>query len=177
VSGLNEYYFEWLYDQAFIGRRTRMYTALCRQMQRTEFKIVVPMDENRAAEGTILRNDFAKAENIFRTPDFVDLLLPNASILEVLIGIAKQADFMVDRGVQWWFVEFIRNLGLQHCSDEKIRPFHERQISRALTRFNERTYNDHGQGGIFPLHIPNSDQREVEIWYQMCAYMTEHAMY
>jgi hypothetical protein len=36
-----------------------------------------------------------------------------------------------------------------------------------------RTYEPNGVGGFFPLENPNEDQREVELWYQMSAYVDD----
>jgi hypothetical protein len=41
-------------------------------------------------------------------------------------------------------------------------------------RLNRRLYTTSGYGGLFPLEEPKEDQRKVEIWYQMMAYLGEN---
>ena len=43
-----------------------------------------------------------------------------------------------------------------------------------LDGFINRQYEANGEGGLFPLKGVCEDQREVEIWYQMNAYLYEH---
>jgi hypothetical protein len=47
-------------------------------------------------------------------------------------------------------------------------------IQNIFIRLNRREYDsDGGNGGLFPLNEPNEDQRDVEVWYQMMAYLQE----
>jgi hypothetical protein len=46
-----------------------------------------------------------------------------------------------------------------------------------LHKLNNRTYSKLGKGGLFPLRSSAYDQRKVELWYQMAAFMTENHMY
>jgi hypothetical protein len=52
--------------------------------------------------------------------------------------------------------------------------------SRKAQRVNDilyaliwRTYDPDGSGGFFPLLHSKKDQRQIEIWYQMHAYVRE----
>jgi hypothetical protein len=49
-----------------------------------------------------------------------------------------------------------------------------KNVNQILTNLVERTYQKNGKGGLFPLKQPAKDQRRVEIWYQMAAYLNEN---
>lgn len=146
-------------------------------MHKIPFAALVPHDDNRIGDVTALRQLFQEEEHIREPLDQNDLMFPDATILEVLIGLAKRATFMVGKGEGWWFDLFIKNLGLVKYNDIFCTDNSSRWIVRVLDKFNNREYKADGTGGLFPLKIPNQDQRQVELWYQMGAYMTENLMY
>jgi hypothetical protein len=86
--------------------------------------------------------------------------------------LARRAEFITDDRAQDWFWEFLENLDLSGFDDsEEIDPA---DVAEILDRFIWRTYNRNGEGGIFPLKNPRSDQRDVELWYQLAAYIREN---
>lgn len=88
-------------------------------------------------------------------------------MLEMFIGLAERGAYQTGDEMADWFYTFMVNLGLdQTLSSTKIH--------RTLQRVNERTYSSSGQGGLFPLMNPVEDQREVDLWYQMSAYIIEN---
>jgi len=76
-----------------------------------------------------------------------------------------------------WFAEFVANLRLGGYTDEAYELRDSAKINRVLQKFNQRKYDSYGDGGIFPLKAPEEDQKKVELWYQMSAYMAENRMY
>ena len=69
----------------------------------------------------------------------------------------------------------LTNLGVRDFNDdlyEKDNP--EEEINLMLDEIIWRTYNYDGSGGLFPLREPVGDQRDVELWYQLCAYLIEN---
>jgi hypothetical protein len=172
-------YFNWLYDQVFAVRdvlSAYSYTMVCDRMHQIKFQALVQYDENRIAGGSELRNEFLKtseAHLLYKT----ELMYEDASVFEVLVGLAKQANFMVEKTVADWFWIFITNLKLDGYTDQFVHNKPVYQIDRTLNKFNRRTYRANGVGGIFPLERPLTDQRRVELWYQMGAYMTDNHMY
>ena len=53
----------------------------------------------------------------------------------------------------------------------------ENDVEKLLERvkkFLNREYDKDGTFGLFPLKNPKKDQRKVEIWYQMMAYIIEN---
>jgi hypothetical protein len=75
-----------------------------------------------------------------------------------------------DRSPEWFWV-MISNLGLDRMDDEN---FDLRYVDDVLNVFLNRTYFMNGTGGLFPLKIPKVNQRRVEIWYQMSAFIAEN---
>jgi len=66
----------------------------------------------------------------------------------------------------------INNLGLQDCHDAGFIAEYVEDVTHAVIW---RTYNENGNGGLFPLRDSDQDQRQVEIWYQLSAYLLENS--
>lgn len=164
-------YFDWLYEQIAGGN----YVLLCQVMFETTFRVLVDHDENRVGDVNELRRNFISMTRI-EPLDESDLALPDASIFEVLVAMARRAEDQTRLPMQVWFGMFIENLGLRNCTDENF-VLQQATASRIIQRFNDRLYRANGQGGLFPLRNPRGDQRHVELWYQMAFYLTENEMY
>jgi hypothetical protein len=68
-----------------------------------------------------------------------------------------------------WFWGMIMNLGLAAMHD---KDFDADYANKAVSRFLSRKYGRDGEGGLFTIqHCPH-DLRKIEIWYQMCWYLT-----
>jgi hypothetical protein len=92
-------------------------------------------------------------------------------VLEMLIAFARRAEFETEDQVYVWFWEFLRNLGLDECSDQK--GFDDEYVSLVLEDLVWRTYSPNGNGGLFPIVDSHLDQRGIEIWYQFCEYLVD----
>jgi hypothetical protein len=64
------------------------------------------------------------------------------------------------------------NVELKQYNDR--RSYREDTIQDVLDTIIFRTYKYDGRGGLFPLREGKEDQRRVELWYQMCAYILEN---
>lgn len=156
------------------------YIFLLKQLFRTTFVVRVEMDENRAADGRMIREDFVYDQEY--DSDFGALDMP-CTILELLIGIAIRMDFDTceafdkDDHVPHFFALLIRNLGLDGFDDDAYSASMRAvsgKVNKILNDFCYRAYEPDGKGGLFPLKNPGCDQREVEIWNQMFAYIDEN---
>jgi hypothetical protein len=123
----------------------------------------VPNDDNRARDGLDLRRRFERETSIM-LPD-----LGECTMLEFLVALSIRLNETVydyndpDR-VSDWFGELIDNLEVDRKSIDEI-----------FQCLNGRTYDyNGGNGGLFPLENPREDQREIEVWYQMMAYLREN---
>lgn len=179
---VDEAYFEWLCHIALRQRGKRLiypYAMLCGYIHRIVFKSTVPNDDNRASEGCDLRTEFMHdpaSAGHYETPSWVEFFDSPATIFEVLVALARRCDFQVELGVQEWFYIFLVNLHLEQFDDNDFAAADRIKISKKINPFNNRTYSPSGAGGIFPLKRPAQDQRKVELWYQMSAYILENNM-
>lgn len=146
-------------------------------MHQVEFAVLVQHDENRVIVATGLRNEFQRYAGSLGPVEAADLMSPNASVFEVLVGLACEGNDMIPLRVQVWFHIFLENLGLTRYTDEHIEGRAAFQVEKIIHRFNNRQYRPNGRGGIFPLSHPPCDQREIELWYQMGIYITQEGMY
>lgn len=174
---VDEQYFEWLYDQAHRDRREGKgltYTIVSGIMHRIPFKDNVSNDDNRTAEGKELRMEFIEEHGLTMFPQMAEFLDEPVSFFEMLVALCRRCDFQVELGVDNWFYVFIQNLNLSEYADNDIATKNKGVITRVINKVNNRTYSPNGKGGLFPLNNPRSDQREVELWYQMSYYIVEN---
>jgi hypothetical protein len=173
---MDEKYFNWLYEQVTCtdGSYQPAYTKVSALIHRIAFNDNVPHDSNRTAEARELRTLFT--EETGNIPDSDWVVMP-VSIFEVLVALVKAADFLYGRGMPDWYDIIMRNVGMDHYMDELFEPRHEAAVNRIWVRINDRAYNPSGHGGLFPLEHPKEDQRKVELWYQLSAYVIENKLY
>lgn len=177
---LDDLYFEWLYAEVAPLEDlnpVRTYWNLLRELYSREFLYFVPNDDNRAMDGLELRQEFLFEEDLDNDPYWDEL---PCSVLEMLVALARRAEFEGGSRTEHWFWLFIHNLGLDIFTDE----FCDQGDSgwhvmvdiaqTAVETLNSRSYSYTGHdGGLFPLVSPEEDQRDVEIWYQLAAYLRE----
>lgn len=176
---VNQDYFRWLCDIVHIDQGDRSYWILAKDLHQKEFYSLIAHDENRASDGLELREEYLGSVGY---PKYVDIG-GECSVFEMLIALARRMDFetsdpydvhdSTDR-TSYWFWEMIDNLGLLPFSDDSYVEYGGMtQVDSILDIFLERGYKWNGQGGLFPLSMASEDQRDVEIWYQMAAYLNE----
>ena len=142
-----------------------------RQLYVKEFVWLIPNDDNRAEDGKELRYEFINEQGIDEVDQaWLDL---GCSVLEMMIALARRAAFESDDEVVEWFWRFIFNLGLNNHTDIEYNSATEREVDNVLDTVIFRTYDADGLGGLFPLTHPRQDQRKVELWYQLAAYLSE----
>lgn len=165
-------YLRWLYQQVTQVQNknpSRSYWTLLRQLYTTEFVWFVPNDDNRAEDGRDLRYEFLE-ETGFPGAD-EEWLNMGCSMLEMLIALSRRLSFEADGEPRAWFWHIMRNLKLDTMSDAV--PYSEEDVDEVLGNVIWRTYKKNGQGGMFPLKHATEDQTQVEIWYQVAAYLTQ----
>lgn len=176
---LNAKYFEWMYRLVYNDTYSRglSYRKLLCHLHETEFFYIIPMDGNRAEDGTDLRYRFGYEHSYERS--MIDLYLDNrsCSVLEMMVALAIRCEEHImsdpdvgDRTGQW-FWNMIVNLGLGPMDD---RRFDRAYTDDILNRLMNREYGPHGEGGLFTVRNCRKDLRFVEIWYQMNYYLSEN---
>lgn len=171
---IDDIYFEWLYAQ--VGDTTARnpgatYWSLLKELYTRPFRGFVPNDDNRVEDGKFLREEFLHELEI--SHDDPEWLYLQCSVLEMLVALARRASYNSYGEPYEWFWKFLENLGIRHISDRGFNSKTARQIQETLTILIDRTYSPNGEGGLFPLRHPEHDQRDVEIWYQLAAYLLE----
>jgi hypothetical protein len=173
-SPLDELYLNWLYSQVGdVNRRNpaKTFWSILRLLYKKEFVWFVANDDNRVEDGKNLRYDFLRESHI----DTVDrnwIEMP-CSFLEMLLGLARRLCFEAEGTTDGWFWHLMMTLGLDKYSDRTQIPHDD--VEDILNTVIFRTYRQDGQGGLFPLKNNHGrDQREVEIWYQLNAWLLEN---
>ena len=177
-------YFDWLCDKVRDSSCDKSYLMLLKDLHNIPFMAVLELDNNRAEDGKYLREEYAMYEahsiNALRAIESAD-----CSVLEVLISIAERIRFELtstdtkeDDNISKYFWTMIHNLGLDIFVDENYTDNgSSAAIFEIVASWLDRTYSYDGEGGLFPLRNPDYDQRDVEIWYQMQAYLEENYDY
>lgn len=171
---LDEAYFVWLYSQVGSVKnrnRAKTYWTLLRILYTKEFTWSrrIDKDENRAHDGKDLRLEFLRERAVVvDDPGWMDV---DCSMLEMMIALAWKLAFEGGGKQSDWFWHLVDNLNLLSYTD--ANPPDEAVINHTLNVFINRAYDPSGSGGLFPLKFPESDQRDVEIWYQAQAYLLE----
>lgn len=166
METLDNHYFEWLYVQVDIHQRSN-YTKLLRALFETEFFWDIEFDRNRAEDGKGLRRDFSLEEMESGLPR--EWMEQECSLLEMLIALARRMALLLDGKTSSFFWRMVENSGLSDFDDDN---FDEEAYEELVDTLNNREYNYDGTGGgLFPLSDPANDQRNVELLYQMYAYV------
>jgi hypothetical protein len=171
---LDELYLRWLHSQVspvVLKNPSRTYWNFLKQLYEKEFVWFVPNDDNRAEDGKILRYEFLEECAIDEIDD--DWLNLGCSMLEMFVGLSRRLAYETDDEPRDWFWRLVENLNLHDLNDRQYNESKSHEIDAALDRVIWRTYRPNGEGGLFPLNDIHLDQRTVEIWYQMNAYIIE----
>lgn len=178
LSELEKEYFEWLCDLAGFPRSGPIrYEKLARTLYSVMFEYFVPNDDNRAEDGKNLRRLFSQQKSY---NNISKQLNSDCNVLEMIIGLALRMDYIIDHPgkeseVKKWFWEMLDNLGVSIFDDQSYYGLAHQQVTDILKKFLARRYYANGSnGGLFPLKSRKKDQRKIELWYQMQAYIEEN---
>lgn len=174
-------YYIWLRGQALQDDEHSNYNALLRMLHSMPFYWILPLDEDRAIDGLNLRIDYQRSiENLDVYVD--DLDDEDASVLEVLVGIARRMSYLISEddypgmtpSVCFWIL--IENLGLLKYTDDALKNdmYSLLDLNGDVIRWMQRLFDYDGTGSPFPLRQPPCDQREETITYQMNRYILEN---
>lgn len=171
---LDDLYFDWLYDKAGLYKRgsNRTYFKLMRMLHSKEFRWTSVGDKSRSDDGTDLRWQFVRDARLRKVP--AEWMYRPCTVLELMMGVARRLSVLTDGEPQAWFIQLLDNLHVSHNTDAYFDG-QITEIDEKLERLVWRTYSSNGDGGLFPLNFPRSDQRQVEIWYQMNAWLLERS--
>lgn len=166
---LDELYFDWLYALVCSDTKksAKTHYKMLEQLFFKEFVWTIVNDVNRAEDGKELRSEFLAEQRLLGTDGFKHL---GCSMFELLVALSRRLSFVTDGEPRYWFWVMIKNAGLYGYNDGMV--LNVDRVDEILDRIIWRTYSPDGRGGLFPLgNNDGEDQRDIELWYQMSAYL------
>lgn len=172
-------YFDWLCISVGLDKRLpgANYIRLAQELHQMEFRAKLPADANRGMDGMQLRVDFMRMHGDYGTATNRG----GCTMLELMVALSKRMNFLMDGNEKrhrtaYYFYTLLRNVGLDKVTDDRWDMMHgEFFTDDAVYRIIDRQYEANGRGGFFPLKYPKEDQRGVELWYQMQAWLNENS--
>ena len=177
-GALDDAYLTWLYGLVSSVQNTNPsnnHWKLLRVLYSTAFSGYVPNDDNRSADGKDLRIEFLQQTGYPLYDPYGTWFDLDCSMLEMILALARRAAFEDESlgSPDEWFWRMINNLELDGYTDDIFEIAIQEEVEEVLDRVNTRKYQRDGSGGLFPLHQAKEDQRTVELWTQMSAYLLE----
>lgn len=174
APNLDDVYFDWLCSltaQTDDPTVPRSFRYLAAALYSTSFRWFVRNDGNRAEDGKELREEFLAVLGSRRVDE--EWMNRECNLFEMLVALSRRAADSSYGDPDEWFWVFIENLELARFTDNVYNHEIDKEVKETLWRLNSREYGRDGTGGLFPLRNASRDQRRVEIWYQMHAYLLE----
>lgn len=170
---INNLYFSWI--EKLISNdemKASDYRKLLSFLNDIQFDYLIPMDDNRIADGIDLRYRFGYDTEIPYSQIATYLDIRPASVLEVMVALSLRIEeqFIDGDDVGNWFWIMIANLGLAEYKDLY---FNKAEVDRIIKKFLKRDYEKNGRGSLFITNDRNKDMRQIEIWDQMHLYLNE----
>lgn len=167
-------YFQYLIWRCGLQRMTKL-TNVFAILHNIPFTYVLERDDNREEDGIDLREDYTPP-NGYDMKIIMDFYAKRCSVFEMLIGLAIRVDdeFIGDPAEEHpedFFIEMLENLGLTKFVGKRYR---EKDVINIVQRWLDRRFDKDGRGSPFPVHHDHRDQRKIEIWDQMNAYISEN---
>lgn len=174
-------YLWWLYELINPISGDTKYTCLINTLHKIEFFSIVERDDNRGGDGQKLREEFLSGDGSVYPENRHACIDGPCSVLEMLIALARRFESQAqeseetEANIVRWFWLFIQNLGLTPATDDVwFEELWKDKVTDAIGRLLTREYKKNGVGGLFPLRDSQYDQRNREIYYQMCDYIMEN---
>lgn len=177
-KGIHNLYFEYLCDIVCDKYLKKEFNTVLALLHETEFYYSIELDGNRAADGIDLRSDFAECNGWDYREVRKELNLSSCTVLEMMVGLAKRIECGImgddrygDRTGEWfWYM--MRSMGMDELNDRNfMRTWDKNTFSKIVEHMLRRKYARDGCGGLFHVRGFRGDMREIEIWYQMQAYL------
>lgn len=184
TDNLSQLYLEWLLRLINADNyKDKSYIKLCSLLNKIPFEPVMKLDENRSSDvQSLLRETYIQSQSDWyrlNNDEIMEIPTWPVSFLELIISLAMRIDLDFMREINGidntriYFWILVRNLGILEFDDEH---WGEDAIISIVNRLNivqERKYDFNGNGGLFPLENAEIDQRNVQIWNQLCQFVSQ----
>lgn len=157
-------YFMWL-SGLVRSKNSDRYTLLLSKLHGMDFIWIHRMDSNRYEDGIYMRREYLGELDRSDIP---------CSVLEMMVALALRMDREIigesskdEPAPIFW--EMITNLGLKRFTDSRYK---RQPVEEIVLRWLTRQFDRDGSGSIFPIEKAKKDQRKLEIWDQMHAYLS-----
>ena len=170
-------YLDWIMKDRLLltDREIKNYISLFNVLLDMDFFWIHPLDENRAADGLVLRSDFE-----YETGLYLEGFNPRCTVFEMLAALAIRCESQLmrnsslgDRTAKWFFI-MLENLGLAGFDNRHWSSSSRAEIEHIVEDFLNRKYKRNGVGGAFPLKHSRNNQSNEQIWDQLMAYINEN---
>lgn len=164
-------YFQYLIWRCGLQQMTKL-TNVFAFLHNIPFTYVLERDDNREEDGCDLRNEY-NIPGEFSVEVKEAFFAHWCSVFEMLVGLAIRVDDEIigdpaEEHPEDFFIEMLENLGI---ADGRLK---ENYIYLMVDRWLKRKFDKDGRGSPFPVHHDHRDQRKLEIWDQMNAYISEN---
>lgn len=179
IGYIHDEYFEWIYDRVM---DTPEYSHLLDHLNgilylpvwRTGDEHICQMDQNRIGDAISLRYDFAY-ENGYSAAVINSIFQADeCTVLELMAALAIrcETDIMDDPDygdrTHIWFGYMLKSLGLLDQTDDR---YDEDYVNVVIGNLLNRQYSRDGAGGLFYVPGSEQDMRDLDLWYQMHAFL------
>lgn len=179
ISYIHDEYFEWIYERVMDTLEySRLLDHLNEILYLPEWRVgderIRQMDQNRIGDAISLRYDFAYENGYSKM--VIDSVFPDnaCTVLELMAALAIrcETDIMDDPDygdrTHIWFKYMLTSLGL---IDQTNDFYDEDYVIDVIQVFMERRYSREGAGGLFYVPDSEQDMRDLDLWYQMHAFL------
>ena len=179
-------YYQWLLNRIAIPNPKQYgYQRLFAQLLATPFYSSLQEDTLRIEEALYLRRSFARtfehglSEEEKRS--YYEALGP-VSVFEIMAIMVEKMSYqlagnkLADPSPAALFLEILDNAGFCFLTDECFEDDPESaqiELASTVRIILERDYDVSGNGGFFPLDVPVTDMRELDLKQQMELYLVE----
>lgn len=159
-------YLNWLCNKVGVRRNSPSHETLA-GLYLMPYYSEVEFDENRAEDGIYMRSEFSFDHDTSDIPE--EWFDEPCRFLEMLVALSERMGMHVDKTTPSTFWHLMRNLGIARNDSVSIT-----ELGRIVEAVNDRAYSEDGSGGLFPLKVATTDQRDVELFRQMQDYIMEN---
>lgn len=172
-SSVENDYLTWLVNRMNVVEG-KNYGMLLRELYRVEFYSIIPYDEDRGADGLVLRHDWADEVGYNGSLDF-----GVARVLEVLIGISLRIEDQLFGGpwMDEWdykrvFWDLLHNLGVAEF-DGVLSAVDYEKVGTLLDQFLSKTSHCDTFANIYHFCVTPRNLQKMNLWSQMHLYIME----